>query len=180
MNFRTKIFQLYVPAFVQKKMLSQLFGLTAHAFRCEAPKMEGFSYEERLKEYALFTKREAEKAIREGQELEAIKNRLYKNAYQLGQKLRRNFRIRSREEVMTMSRILYRLLRIKFHGNFQGDVTISRCFFSNFYSSEVCQIITFLDEGIAAGLSGGGKLHFYQMITEGKDCCKAHFVLDKG
>lgn len=180
MNFRMKIFDLYVPAFLKKRILGQLWGLTARSFGCEAPQTKGFSYKECLKEYAAFTKREAERAIHQNQELEAIKDRLYQNACQLGQELKKKFRIRHKEEVMTMSRILYRLIGIEFQGNNKGDVTISRCFFSKFYSKEVCQIISSLDQGVAAGLSGGGKLHFYQKITEGKDCCKAHFGLDKG
>ena len=35
-----------------------------------------------------------------------------------------------------------------------------------------------LDEGIAAGLSGGGKLTFSQRITEGKPQCEASFDLE--
>lgn len=171
------ILHIYTPMFIKKKALEELFHYTAVAFECEVPKLEGLSFNECLLKYALFTKEEAEKSIQLGHDLQAIKKQLYQNAYQLGEKFRKRFRITTTEEVMSVGKIFYRILGIEFHGTVQGDITISRCFFSQFYSRQVCQVISSLDEGVVAGLSGGGQLVFTQRITESRDCCKADFVL---
>jgi hypothetical protein len=176
MNLLLKIAQIYIPGFIKKKKLLELFEITAQAFQCDVPGLKGNSYDDFLKDYAEFTKTKAEEALRRHHELEAIKKRLYQNAYQLGQKLKKDFRIKSSADVMTMSKILYQMLGIEFQGNLAGDVVIKRCFFSQFYSSQVCQIISALDEGVAAGLSGGGKLTFIERITDSKNCCQAKFV----
>ena len=106
-----------------------------------------------------------------------VKTGLFQNAFRMGREIRRNFRLRSPGEVMEMSRILYRFLGIDFEGKAGGDVTIKSCFFSHYYSPQVCRLISSLDEGLAAGLSDGGRLDFSQRITEDKDCCKARLVI---
>jgi hypothetical protein len=175
MNLRLLALKICIPAFIKKKKLDELFQLTAHAFGCEAPELKERSYKGRLKEYALFTKREASKRIQEGKNLEEVKRRLFQNACKLGHKIRNDFGISTPDEIMGMNQILYRILGIDFKGETGGDVTIKSCFFSNYYSPRVCQLISSLDEGLAAGLSEGGRLSFSQRITEDKDCCKARF-----
>ena len=177
MNTRLFALKFHTPSCIKKKKLEELAALVADAFGKPNPTMKGLSYVERLKAFASYTKKEAEILIREGQHLEEIKNRLYENAYKLGQKIRKDFRIHSTQEVMEMSRILYQILGIDFEGDRDGEVTIKKCFFSRYYSDRVCELISSLDKGVAAGLSDGGKLSFSQKITEGKDCCKAHLVL---
>lgn len=172
MNLLVRTIQVHVPAFIRRKKLLELFDLTAAAFRGEAPVLEGLGYEECLLQYAQFTRQEAEKAIQQGCDREA-KGRLYQSALQMGQNLRKSFRISTTADAMDMARILYRGLRIDFSGTSQGEITIRRCFFSQFYSSVVCDVISALDSGVMAGLAGGGQLVFSQRITEGKDCCKA-------
>jgi len=177
MNLLLKILQIYIPTFIKKRKIVELFNCTALAFECGIPQLEGLSFDECLEKYALFTKEEVEKSIQQGNDLQTIKNRLYQNAFRLGEKLRKRFHVTTIEEVMTMSRILYRTMEIEFHGTVQGEITINRCFFSRYYSRQVCQVISSLDEGVIAGLSGGGQLIFSERITEGKDCCKACLVL---
>ncbi|MBM3236442.1 hypothetical protein FJZ31_09105 [Candidatus Poribacteria bacterium] len=180
MSLLLKIRQFHIPAFIKKKALKKLFTCTALAFGCETPPIKRLPFRECLLQYALFTKEKVEEAIQHGRDLQALKSQLYQNAYQLGQELRKSFRITRIEEVMSMGKILYRILGIEFRGSVQGEVTISRCFFSRFYSSQVCQVISSLDEGVVAGLSGGGRLTFYQRITEGQECCRASFVVKEG
>jgi len=177
MNLRLSALKIYIPTFIKKKKLEELFALVADAFGEAKPPLKGRSYKEQLNAFAKFTVRQAEKHIQKGQNLEETKRRLFENACRLGQKIRNDFNIRKTKEIMQISRILYQILDIEFEGTLSGDVTINRCFFSGYYSSQVCQVITSLDEGVAAGLSGGGRLNFYQRITEGKDCCKARFVM---
>ena len=177
MNPRLLALKIHIPSFIKKKKLEQLFNLVADAFGKVTPPLKGLSYKERLKAFALYTSKEAEKRIQGGQNLENIKKRLYKNAYLLGQGIRKDFGIRGPREVMEMSSILYQILGIDFEGDASGEVTIKKCFFSDYYSPQVCQIISSLDEGVAAGLSGGGKLSFSGRITEGKDCCRARLAM---
>ncbi len=180
MNIRLLALKIHIPSCIKKKKLEELFVLVADAFGKPEPPLKDLSYDERLKAFASYTTREAEILIREGQNHEEIKNKLYEKAYKLGQKIRKDFRIHSVQEIMEMSRILYQILGIDFEGDRDGEVTIKSCFFSSYYSDRVCELISSLDKGVAAGLSDGGKLSFFQKITEGKDCCKAHFVLPAG
>jgi len=70
------------------------------------------------------------------------------------------------------------MLGIDFLGEPDGSMVMTRCFFSDYYSSPVCRLISSLDEGLLVGLAGGGRLSFSQRITEGHECCRAH--LDTG
>jgi hypothetical protein len=108
-------------------------------------------------------------------ELAEIQRRLYDGAYRMGQELRRTFRIANTGDALAAARVLYRALGIDLRATPAGKVTVHRCFFSDYYSSPVCQVIASLDEGIFAGLSGGGQLAFTRRITEGHECCKAEF-----
>jgi len=165
--------RLYIPAFIKKKSISELFACTAEAFECGMPDINKLSYDVCLSAYAQFTREAAEQAIRKGANLETIQARLYRNAFSLGEILRKQFHITTFKDAMAASRILYRALKIDFHGDSHGNITIKRCFFSKFYSSRVCQLISSLDAGVLAGLSGGENLVFSQRITEGGSCCKA-------
>jgi hypothetical protein len=177
MNWRLLALRIYIPPFIKRKKLDELFRLTAHAFGCETPRRKGQSYRELLESYAEFTKVEAEKCLENRKDLSEVKSRLFQGASRLGREIRRSFRLRSQAEIMEMSRILYRLLGIDFRGSPGGDVTIKSCFFSQYYSPEICRLISSLDEGLAEGLSDGGQLSFSQRITEDKDCCKARLII---
>jgi hypothetical protein len=176
MNILVAILKYYSPEFIKKRVLNELFVITARAFGCAVPSLKGFSYAGLLKQYALFTRVAAEESLRHNHDLQAIRNRLFDQACQLGRELRKKFNIRTDEEVMELGQKLYDILGIEFRGNSQGAVTIRKCFFSEYYSSQVCQLISALDEGVLAGLSGGGQLNFSQRITDGKNCCQALFV----
>jgi hypothetical protein len=172
-----KVSQVYVPGYVKKKRLEELLACTAVAFQTAAPTLNGLPFDRSLARYALFTAEQAENALRHRQSLKALRHRLYGQAYRLGQNLRREFDIHSTGEVMAMAGVLYRVLGIEFQGTVDGDVTIRRCFFSQFYSSRVCRVMSALDQGVLAGLSGGGRLAFSARITDGQPRCQAHLAL---
>jgi hypothetical protein len=163
--------KLYVPGFVRKRQLERLFKATAAAFGCATPSTAVLPFEETLKLYAQFTRQQAVQAIRQGQELET-QARLFQNALDIGQQLKRDFRV-SQPEVMRMAALVYRLLKIDFQGTDDGHIVIKRCFFSDYYTGEVCRLISSLDEGLLVGLAGGGRLSFSRRITEGAECCRA-------
>ena len=179
MNMLLNLFTLYLPSSMKKKKLEELFDLAADAFQTEIPEIHKLSYGEALERFAVFTRDEAQRAIESGGDLAALKGRLYTNALKLGDKLRKKYRVKTVSEAMVMSRILYRILGIDFQGSKQGDVVIRRCFFSRYYSPQICEVISSLDEGVAAGLSDGGKFSFCQRITEGEACCTAQIRFEE-
>jgi hypothetical protein len=78
-----------------------------------------------------------------------------------------------------MSELVYKIIRIDLQGGPEGHILIRKCFFSHYYSYEVCRVISSLDEGLLAGISGGGRLKFDQRITEGHDCCRARLLFER-
>jgi hypothetical protein len=184
MNLLIRMIPHNLPAFIREEILAELFEATADAFECPAPAHHHLSYDECLQAYALFTREQAEKALQAGRDapgrdIHAIKTQLYQNAYPLGGKLRKWFGLALRpgvdtmEEVMELGQILYRAIGVEIVGEPQGNVTVNRCYFSQFYSSPVCDLISALDDGVFSGLSGGGRLVFSQRLTEGRECCRA-------
>jgi hypothetical protein len=171
MGLLLAVSRLYVPGFIQKRKLEMLFEATAGAFGCAAPFTGGLSCDDKLKLYAQFTREQADKALRQGKELET-RGRLFQNACRIGRQLKQDFKV-SDTEVMRAAALVYRMLNIDFQGGPEGQIVIRRCFFSAFYTGQVCRLISSLDEGLLVGLAGGGRLSFTRRITEGDECCRA-------
>jgi hypothetical protein len=169
--------RVYIPNWIKKQYLQQLFDLTADAFQDQAPQIKTLSYQQGLLQFARYSKTQTESSIGLKRDLQLIKSRLYDNAFQLGQSIRKRFKIKTAQEVIILSKVIYRVLGIDFDANLQGEVLIKNCFFSQFYSGEVCEMISSIDEGVLAGLSCGGKLSFIQRMTAGKHYCRAYFNL---
>ena len=166
-----------MPPIVKRQALVQLFRSTAAAFQCDMLPLSGLSREQCLLEYARFTADRAGEALRSGGDLSELQDRLYRNAYRLGRTPGWLLGVRSVDDVMALGRILYDILDIEFYGSGSGEITIRRCYFSSFYSPEVCRVMLATDRGLLAGLAGAGDLVFNQRITEGQPCCRGHFTL---
>jgi hypothetical protein len=171
--------QWYVPAFLKKKELTKLFNITAESFGCAAPSISRLSFDDSLVQYAQFTQMLAEQAQSKSSHLENIQDQLYRRSYELGDEYRKKFHILTLTEAMDACRILYRILGIDFRSTTNGKIEIRSCYFSTYYSVSICRLISFLDAGLMAGLSGGGRLIISQRITEGYHCCRAEFVMEK-
>jgi hypothetical protein len=167
----------HTPVIVRRQALVQLFRATAAAFQADMPRLSGLSQEQCLLAYARFTAEQAEAALRQGDDLPGLQARLYENAYRLGRLPGRLLRVQGVDDTMTLGRFLYGILDIDFEGSANGEITIDRCYFSNYYSPEVCRLMSAMDRGLLAGLAGGGDLAFSQRITEGHACCRARFTL---
>jgi hypothetical protein len=178
MGLQLAIAQIYIPGSIRKRKLQELFQATARAFQYSAPLIDGLTFQDSLKQYAIFTRDRAEETIQQGRE-NKVKNQLFQNAFEIGMKLKEDFRIEGTREVMRMSQIVYKILGIEFRGNSRGEVLIRQCLFSSFYSGKVCRLISSLDSGLLAGLSNGSKLEFSQRITEGNSCCRAKLSLQR-
>jgi hypothetical protein len=172
MGFALAAARLYLPQSTRKRKLEELFLAAADAFHCPTPHLQDLSPDRMLEEFAVFTRENAIEAIKLGSTPE-IKERLYSRAYQIGRNLKTELKVRTLQEVMMACRLIYKALKIDFQGDSGGHVLINQCFFSQYYSGEICRVISSLDKGLAAGLSGGLKLDFNQRITEGNPCCAA-------
>lgn len=175
MNLIALALTAYVPMRIKRQKLNSLFEATATAFGVRVPGIEHLSFEECLEKYATFTKVEVETRLRSGEDMQTVRKSLYLHAFRLGNELRQQLRLTSNQEVLMVGRALYRAIGIDFEGSITGCVVIRSCFFSQFYSEAVCGVMSSLDEGIAAGLSAGGKLSFTQRLTQGRHCCEAFF-----
>jgi hypothetical protein len=178
-NLLGELAQIYVPTYLKRRQLMSLFEITGSAFGAEPPKLVRRTYAECLKEYALFTKSLVERSIDNLHNLGIARQQLCHQSYDLGKTIRRRFDITTTKDVMTACSLIYKCLGIEFEGMDNGAITVRSCFFSKYYSEEVCGVISCLDKGLVAGLSGGGKLSFTQKLTEGMDCCKAELVLQE-
>jgi hypothetical protein len=173
MSLRLSLFRAFRPRLLMRQSLKDLFTLTAQAFGKEAPDLRKIPWAECLQQYAVFTKAEVERALAERADMSLVKERLKKNAMAFGYGLRTRLGIRTRKEALDGLAVLYGAIEIVFQADDEGDVTIPRCFFSSHYTPEVCRVVSALDEGLAAGFTGGGQLRFIQRITEGSACCRA-------
>jgi len=179
MNIRLTLAKVYLPASLKRNKLAELFRRTGWAFQTETPPLKGLTWRAMLQEYALFTKEQADKALRKSQDADLARARMFQTACELGHQTGKSLRISKRDEFMAAARILYRILDIDFRGDAGGDITIRKCSFSRYYSPEVCRLVSALDEGVLAGLAGGGRLVFSQRLTEGQDCCRADFSFEE-
>ncbi len=175
MSLLIRALDVHTPEFVKKTALTQLFQFTAEAFQAAVPPIAGLASEACLAEYARFTQTHAELRLRDGHGVEAVEQRLHRNAVEMGQRYEKWLRLSTVADVMAAGRVLYRILATDFHGDAHGDIVIQRCYFSQFFSSDVCRLMSAMDAGLFAGLSNGGELTFTQRITEGRPCCRAHF-----
>jgi hypothetical protein len=170
------------PESLKRQALVQLFRASAAAYGRDMPRLSGLSREQCLREYARSTAEWTEDVLRREGDYAELQGRLYRSAYRLGQTPGWLLCVQSVEDVMTLGSFLYGLLDIEFQGSTDGEITISRCYFSSFYSAEVCQVMSSMDHGLLAGLAGRrspvgtGELVFSQRITEGQACCCAHFT----
>lgn len=178
MNMLIKIVQNFMPEFIKKKKLNELFRLTADAFQTEMPSLRGLTFRECLSLYAFFSREQAERCIQGGCPLEEVKSRLYQNSFLFGKNLRKSLPIITLEESVAALRTIYKLIGVDFHYDEQGEFIIKQCFYSDYYTAEVCMLISSMDEGLAEGLSAGGKLHFTHRITDGSSCCKGYLKYD--
>ncbi len=168
--------ELYIPEFIKREILSRLITVSTVSFQCSVPKLKGLSADELLNHYAYFTENAIRERLSQNLDCSDLKFRLYRNAFQDGQILRDRFGLSGHGDVIRLMRFLYRILKIKMRKDPQTDgIIISQCFFSRYYSSEVCQLMGALDQGLAAGLSGGEQLEFGERITDGFDFCRAYW-----
>ncbi|HTX18661.1 MAG TPA: hypothetical protein VMG34_08370 [Bacteroidota bacterium] len=176
MNAALALAEFHIPSFLKRRELRRLFTVTAKAFHCEVPSLGSLSYTQTLDLFAQFAERESQAALEEGKDLNAIGERLYAGAHELGGKMRRKLRVGTMNEAMRAARLLYSVIGINFLGTPRGEVTINRCFFGERFSPVTCRIISALDAGMMSGLTQGGTFTFTRRMTEGAETCMAYLI----
>lgn len=106
---------------------------------------------------------------------EADPGRLYAHAFLLGKRLRGITGLSEQQDIQRLIFYLYRNIHVSMGGALPGEITVPRCYFKGFYTPEQCRLMSNVDAGIIAGLSGGGRLYFTERLTEGAGQCKAIF-----
>lgn len=177
MGLRLSAARVFLPPFFKKKYLGKLFRLTATAFGVGVPALEGTSHEARLSLFASFTGENASRILAAGK-VAAVGERLYRNARAFGEELRKSLGVRTFADALAAARLLYRAIGIDFEGTPDGTVVIRSCRFAAAYTPEICGIVSSLDRGILAGLTGGSDLRFVSRLTDGNDSCRAEFRLE--
>ncbi len=173
MSLRLRALELHIPGWVARSALRRLFDATASAFGCEPMEVRGLSHRELLERYAEFTTGCAERALAVPSDAEAVSDRMWRNAYALGESLRRRLGIRTRGEALRAARVAYRTIGIDLRADEKGGVVVDRCAFATSYSPRMCRLMSSLDAGLIAGLTHGGRLTFSERITEGRPRCLA-------
>ena len=148
--------------------LQLLLNVTARAFDVPVKRIWYLPPGKALREYAVFT----ENCMRL---YPTDPRRLYRSAYMLGSRLRRITGFTNKKELKQLIFILYRNIHITMDGRLPGEITVSSCYFSRFYTPKQCALMSYVDSGIIAGLFGGGNLKFTERITEGSGRCTAVF-----
>jgi hypothetical protein len=167
------LINLHMPDSVKRRGLRQLYGVTAAAFGVHPSYSRRDSYEAELIDFALFTQSTAGRALQCPASLRLIQSRLYEHAKALGYGLRRQFRVRNRQEALEAVRLVYRAIGVDIRADTDGSILVNRCFFADYYSADVCNLISSLDAGIFAGLTGGHHLSFSERITDDCPYCRA-------
>jgi hypothetical protein len=172
-----RLLRLPLPDAVKSRVLGELFAATADGFGRLPPELSGLPFDERLRRYAVFTSDEAERCLCDQRDVDSVRERLHGNARRLGERLRPVLRITGIDEALGAGRALYRIIGIDLEPGAHGEITISSCYFAGFYSAAVCGLISALDEGLFEGLTGGGRLEFYERMTEGCETCRARLTV---
>lgn len=174
------VLERFSPDWASRLQIRILHDMTARAFARKESSGRWFwrsgkarTAEDALACYAAFTVRCFEEARADA----ACCRRLYMEAFRTGFMLRRLTGFTDSAKISRLVFYLYRNIGIAMDGHIPGTIEISGCYFSNFYTPKMCELMSYLDSGIIAGLSGGGRLRFFGRITEGCGRCTACFAV---
>ena len=150
--------------------LQQLMNLTARSFGKPSKRIWTLPNDEALRVYAEYTLEHLQDGVNEH-----LLRRMNENAYKMGRFLRSLFFLKRQADIERFTVALYRNIGIELEGCIPGQLCFRRCFFSHYYTPDICLAASALDDGIIRGLTGKGRLTFQQRITEGSKCCLATF-----
>ena len=174
-NLWLAIARRWIPGLAKHQALDGLIDLTAEAFQIESPGTRHMPLAERIEAFARFSHSCAREYMNADKDPGPVMRELYRRAKLLSGEVRRVFNPSSKREYLELLRILYGIIGITVETEECGRIRVTSCAFSSVYSPHTCRIMSAVDDGIAAGLWGGGRLTFARRITEGFPCCEARF-----
>lgn len=180
MSLRLRALERHVPRWVARSAIRRLFVATASAFGPAPVDVDGSDHAALRERYVAFSAASAERALVDRTDLDDLSRRMWRNAYALGESLRRRLGVRSRKDALRAARIAYRMIGIDLRADPCGDVVVDRCSFAERFSPQVCRVMSSLDAGMIAGLTSGGRLTFSERITEGRPHCLARIEWEGG
>jgi hypothetical protein len=170
---RLRAFWAVPPAVLRPIALRVLLRRVAAAFAAPPPVSRGLTGNDLLRAYAAFSNARAELLLTGHGDLDAARRDLWTGAHRIGRALRWGLGVRTTADAMLAARTVYRMLDIDLLGLPPGGVMVTRCSFARIYAPHVCMVMSSLDAGLFAGLTGGRRLTFSQRITEGAPACLA-------
>lgn len=176
MSVRLALLRFHLPVPVRRAILRELLAAVAGAFERPCPRMSGLSAEELLACAIDASHRWSEDALRGDADRSEIRGRLFSEAFALGRRAKRRLGIRTEKEGLAAAGVLYGAIGIEFRSACGGSVVVPRCAFAAAYGPEVCRLMSAMDSGLIAGLTGSAGLRFTQRLTEGAPACRASVV----
>lgn len=173
MNVRLLALRLHVPASVRRSILRDLIGATARAFGRDPPDTARLTGPQLMAVAVESSRSWAEEAIRSGEHLERLQGRMFSETFELGRRSRRRLHLTTEAEGLAAARIIYGAIGIDFRRRGSGNIEVPRCAFARAYPPEVCTLMSSMDSGLIAGLTGTEGLRFTERITEGARACRA-------
>lgn len=180
MNGRLLLLRMHVPAVVRRSILRELVAAMARGFGHDGPSTSGLSAAE-LTEIAVdLSSTWADDAIEAQEDLTALRRRLFAEAEVLGRRARERLRVRSDTDGLEAVRLIYRAIGIDLRPRAWGDVVVARCAFATRYRPATCRLMSSMDSGLIAGLTGADGLRFTARLTEGAPACRARILHARG
>jgi hypothetical protein len=173
-SLRLYVLERHLPGMLRQYAFSRVVCAAAGAFGLSAPNLRALATEDAVAAFARFTAEAAGGLVDMPLRRRAVREQLFVEARRLGKRLRFLLGVTSPEETVRALRLLYGAIGIELDGDARsGRLTVSHCAFSNWYTPQVCELMSALDAGIVDGVSGGAGLRFTERITEGAACCRA-------
>jgi hypothetical protein len=172
-NLRLMLLRLHVPASVRRAVLRDLIAATARAFDRRPPDTARLTEPQLMARAIECTRSWAEEAVRTGADLDRLDRRMFREASRLGRRARRRLHVSSEADGLAAARIVYGAIGIDFRPRGTREVSIPRCAFACAYVPDVCRLMSSMDSGLIAGLTGARGLRFTERITEGAAACHA-------
>lgn len=179
MSVRLTLLRLHLPALVRRAALRELIAAIARGFERPCPAMRGLSGDELLACAIDVSHRWSEDALGGIADRTEVEGRLFSEALALGRRAKRRLRIRTEEEGLAAAGVLYEAIGIELRAVRAGAIVVPRCAFARTYGPGVCELMSAMDSGLIAGLTGAAGLRFIERLTEGAPACRA-LVLHAG
>ncbi len=165
---------------LEVRLLMRTFS---EAFCVEPPKLKGLSADQSLRMFLEFTAACMEIAQGDERLAHYLRTRLGAGARLLGKRVRTLCPLPTTKR-FALARWLYRGIGIELSGTPPESLRFGPCVFASRYTAGDCWFMSAFDEGFLRGLWSldEADLVFSCRLTQGANCCRAHFsaALGKG